>query len=173
MVRRKRDEPVETDEADDADDEDETFGEVFRDMRHHAHLTQAGMATTFGISKKTVSRWELGETMPDPFQKHGIAAAVRAGFPEHYRRMAIAMGFELEAPTSSAAQAAQAAAPSPAILEAALEGALFEAAELLGAPREKVREAVLLVLERIVLVDVDVKSALRMVGKKMGRGGAR
>lgn len=43
----------------------EKIGGFLRDLRKEKNLTQEELAEKYGISSKTVSRWETGKTLPD------------------------------------------------------------------------------------------------------------
>ena len=43
----------------------EKIGSFLRDLRKEKELTQEELAEKFGISSKSVSRWENGKTLPD------------------------------------------------------------------------------------------------------------
>lgn len=43
----------------------ENIGGFLRDLRKEKNLTQEELAEKYGISSKTVSRWETGKTLPD------------------------------------------------------------------------------------------------------------
>ncbi|MGO8992159.1 MAG: helix-turn-helix domain-containing protein [Polyangiaceae bacterium] len=137
--------------------ETEKFGDVLRELREADGETQESMGILLGLSTKTISRWELGETRPDKFQVHGVMAGLGASHPAYRTRLALALGLDVpdEPPP--------AAGPNMTILKAALDGALFEATEKLGVPPQKVREAVALVLERVALLELDPKTAAKLV----------
>jgi transcriptional regulator with XRE-family HTH domain len=141
------------------DDGIEPFRRAFRALRQELQLMQEPMGELFGVSTKTVSRWELGYTAPDEFQRHGVVAKVAEHCPRFRNRIAVSLGLEAEAPQVDAP-------PNVSLLKAALDGALFEATELLGAPPAKVREAVALVLERVALTGLDLPTAAQLVRGK-------
>lgn len=43
----------------------EKMGTLIRELRKEKHLTQEQMAEQFGVTNRTVSRWENGKTAPD------------------------------------------------------------------------------------------------------------
>jgi transcriptional regulator with XRE-family HTH domain len=138
-------------------EEKEKFGDLLRMMREEAGHTQESFGLLLGLSTKTISRWELGETIPGKYDRHGVVNVLGAGYPEYRERVGLSLGLEIEdAP-------APPPGPNMAILKAALDGALFEATEKLGAPPQKVREAVALVLERVALLGLDPKTAAKLV----------
>ena len=53
-----------------------TFAELLRLYRERAALRQHHLATTLGVSRDTVSRWECGTYTPIPGLVPGIVAAL-------------------------------------------------------------------------------------------------
>lgn len=49
------------------------LGERLKTLRKVAHLTQTQVADKLGIKKATVSAWETGRNMPDPFALRQLA----------------------------------------------------------------------------------------------------
>ena len=41
------------------------FAKLLYELRKNKHLTQAELAKLVGVSNKTISKWETGETVPD------------------------------------------------------------------------------------------------------------
>jgi transcriptional regulator with XRE-family HTH domain len=141
---------------------EDTFGQLVRWVRTAADVTQAELAERIGVSPKTVSRWEQLLLVPEVLQRPGIVAALGKLAPEYHERLATVLGVPIERP------APPPAGPNMAILKAALDGALFEATEKLGAPPATVREAMVIVLERVALLGVDAKTAAKLVTGKVG-----
>jgi transcriptional regulator with XRE-family HTH domain len=141
---------------------EDTFGQLVRWVRTAVDVTQAQLAEEIGVSAKTVSRWEQLKLVPEVLQRPGIVAALGKLAPEYHGRLATVLDVAIER------HAASAAGPNIAILKAALDGALFEATEKLGAPPATVREAVVIVLERVALLGVDAKTAAKLVTGKVG-----
>jgi transcriptional regulator with XRE-family HTH domain len=134
----------------------ETFADALRAIRIDEGCTQAEFAKLLEVSTKTISRWELGVTVPNEFQAHGVVEAITLLYPQFRARFAVALHVAVDMPQPPPP-------PNMAILKAALDGALFEATEILGVPPQKVREAVALVLERVALIGVDAQTAAKMV----------
>ena len=42
-----------------------TFGEFLCELRKEKHMTQSELASAIGVTNKAVSKWELGESMPE------------------------------------------------------------------------------------------------------------
>ena len=120
--------------------------------------TQAELAKLLGVSQKTLSRWLHGQSAPDLLQGHGLAVVLGAQSPGEAQEIREALGLT----DPDAAQSA----PNRAMLGSALEGALFEATETLGAPPQKVREAVAQVLDRVASLKVDARTAAKLVRGK-------
>jgi hypothetical protein len=146
-------------------DERETFAHILREVRELSGLTQPELAEALGVSTKTISRWELGEVLPGRLQHHALVTCIGALAPTHTERAAAVFGKTV---VSLPVEAPQEPRPNMAILKAALDGALFEAVEKLGAPPATVREAMVIVLERVALLGVDAKTAAKLVAGKVG-----
>jgi transcriptional regulator with XRE-family HTH domain len=135
------------------------LGALLKDVRGALGIIQADLAKHLLVSPKTVARWENGEGFPDRLQRHGVVATIAQIAPAFHAAAAAALSVPIPTP-------AVVPAPNMAILKAALDGALFEATETLGMPPQKVREAVVLVLERVVLIGVDAKTAVKLMSGK-------
>ncbi len=49
-----------------------TTGQVVRELREGAGLSQSGLASLLGVCANTVSRWELDERTPPPYLRLAI-----------------------------------------------------------------------------------------------------
>ncbi len=107
----------------------ETFGDALRALRQEEGFSQEQFAKLLEVSTKTISRWELDETFPNEFQAHGLVEAISSLYPQSRARIALALHVAVDMPQPSSPPQ-----PNMAILKAALDGALFEATEILGVP---------------------------------------
>jgi DNA-binding XRE family transcriptional regulator len=132
-----------------------SFAAVLEEMRDTARFTQAELGSYLHVSPKTLARWENGQGMPSDLEKHGVYRKLTILVPGYEAQLAPVFGFELSAEPAVPA--------GHAVVKAALDGAVFEAAVALGAPPEKVRAAAIALLERVALVGVDPRAAAKLL----------
>jgi DNA-binding transcriptional regulator YiaG len=143
---------------------EESFAELCKALRVEFRLNQGELGERLGVSQRTVARYEDG-VIPLPLQAPGVAMVIESFAPHYAARVRAALALPAparveDAPTVAAPpQAISAPLANGAILKAALEGALFEAGERIGAPSARVREAALIVLERAALLGLGTTEA--------------
>ena len=140
-------------------------------------MTQAQLGAWFKVSGKTYSRWENGAG-PTKTQVLGILVALRANAPAYAERARRTLdgGDEEGLPTPAPAlpSGPVAAAPpapivSPAVVRAAFDGAVFEAAEKLGVSSARTRDAAVLLFERAALLGLGVDEATAILRGSVAR----
>lgn len=133
------------------------FDTVFREVKELLKLTFEEAAGRIDVSKKTLETWL--KHPPNVHRRRAIVAA----FPDVPRPLRARLAASLGIPPGD-----EAAKPDTALLKAALEGALFEAAETLDAPARDVRKAFGLLLARVAGLGIDVQTASALLVVKRG-----
>jgi hypothetical protein len=126
-------------------------------------MTQAQLGAWFAVSAKTFARWEDRDAAPTTLQAPGVIEVMKIQAPEYAERARVLLGVAAPAATATAPAAPARVVSPPAIAKAALEGALFEAAERYGIPSARAREIAVLVFERAALLDLGVSGAAALL----------
>jgi DNA-binding XRE family transcriptional regulator len=142
---------------------DDSFGHLCFELRKDLHMTQAQLGEWFAVSGKTFARWEDRDAAPTTLQAPGVIEVMKIHAPEYAERARLLLGVAPPAATATAPAAPVRVAASPAIAKAALEGALFEAAERYGIASARAREVALLLFERAALLDLGVREAAALL----------
>ena len=167
LPREPEQKPIETRPEDPFDD----FCGLLVALRKEKGLTQGALGSILYVSQKTIHRWEDG-ARPPPLLARGILVALDAYAPHYVSTASEALqivypvAHPLAPPETGLDGQPSAPPPNPAVVKAAFEGALFEASERLGASSARVRDAVLLVLERMTLLQLDAEAAARIAREK-------
>jgi hypothetical protein len=140
----------------------ESFAEVLPAAKDALKLTNADVAARMRVSKGAIEYWL--QHAPPPHRRQSIVDAFPDLPAELRRRLAASLGIVV------AVAEERPPAPDPAMIKAALEAALFEAAETMNAPARDVRKAFAALLARVAALGVDAGTASAIVGGKREGG---
>ena len=63
------------------------FADLIRETRQRRGWTQQELADRAGVGRKTIVRWEAGETTPDPWQVRAVASALGIATEEAFQAL--------------------------------------------------------------------------------------
>jgi transcriptional regulator with XRE-family HTH domain len=147
------------------------FGDALRAVRAALHLSQSDLGARLGVSRRTLTRWEIHDELPPIGQRKHIATSF-PDVPQELRAAlvrSLALGDEFVA-----APAAAPPAPRPASLPAAaLDGAFLELCERVDLAPGRLRLALVEFLRRAEAMELSLQAIRAGLEPKTTKPGAR
>ncbi len=134
------------------------LAQEIRNARRAAGLTQQQLGTRLGLKGRAVYRWERDDSVPTKRRRQALVLAIQVVNPQAARALAalLASLAVRGAPTSPIAPPVAQPAIDPA---AALESAIYEAADELDVSARQARAALVRLFERLRQAGLTLDSA--------------
>lgn len=131
-----------------------TFAGALRDVRHQLHLSQRELGDLFGVTGRTVARWEGGRCEIGAAQARLVVQTIAARDPERGRQLAQALGSSPEA-----LGIAPRPTPTPVQQKESVERVFYAAAEALDISPKRLRGGLVTLLNGLHALGLDCAQA--------------
>jgi transcriptional regulator with XRE-family HTH domain len=141
----------------------EAFGTALANLRHALHLSQDELGARLGVSRRTLTRWEVHGELPPIGQRKHLATAFPDAPPklvaDLIRTLGLGAEFAVRIPGAS----------SPNVDPALVDEAFFSMAEQLDIGPKRLREALIAFLGRLREGGLTIDAACVRLGARRGK----